>query len=264
MALKEAGEEAAPARGEIVVVIEGHDDCGGAAQDLAAVDRAPETGVVAVVAIVAHDEVAPGRDCDGPEGAEGGALGQDGERMSGGAGGGFRDVDARALVGGGGHVAGDVGGEGPIGGRLAVDQELFVGQFNLVAGKPNDALDEAFAISGGEKDDDVAALRIAPFGDVPGCEGNLEIVGELVDEDAVALDDGWVHGAAWDVVPIGDGAADSGQNEDGQKERPVFAPEIFQAIHWSFDSEAGNLFAKGGAEGRRARRSRPANRGDSE
>ena len=98
-------------------------------------------------------------------------------------------------------------------GRLAVQQENVIAQFDGVALQTDDTLDQTFAIVRGVKDDHITAMRIVPLCQVPGGERDFEIVSELVDEDAVAFDNGGLHGAGGNIVPIGERRADGEHNE---------------------------------------------------
>jgi hypothetical protein len=65
---------------------------------------------------------------------------------------------------------------------------------------------------------------------VEGCEGHLEAVGEFVHEDAVAGEDGGMHGAAGDVVPVGDGGAEGGEDEDENEDGPDLAAPVVDEL----------------------------------
>ena len=195
--------------------VEGEDDVGGAADDLTPVDGAKITGVEAVVAVVAHHEVLAGGNGHGAEGALGGdALqGHDGVGVAGELFGGEKGV----VMLGAGEAAGNFRGGGGIIHGLAVDEKVVVAQFHGVAGQADDAFDEAGAVLGRIKDRDVAALGVGPLGEVEGGEGDFEVVGEFVHEDAVADEDGGFHGTGGDVVPIREGGAD-GEEDDSEDE----------------------------------------------
>ena len=81
---------------------------------------------------------------------------------------------------------------------------MFAAQFHRVARQTDDSLDEAFAIVGSIEDDDIAALRIGPLRQVPSGERNLEVVSQFVHEDEVTFDDGRLHRAGGDVIPVGE------------------------------------------------------------
>ena len=66
--------------------------------------------------------------------------------------------------------------------------------------------------------------RVVPGQQPAGGEGDLEVVGELVDEDAVALDDRRLHRSGGDVVPVGDDRADR------QEHRERLAHLVVQAL----------------------------------
>jgi hypothetical protein len=96
-----------------------------------------------------------------------------------------------------------------------------------------------------KKYDNFAALRIAPFSQVPGGKGNLEIISELVNEYTVAFKDRRLHRTGGHVVPIGQRRADRKEHHsDDQQRAYLFTPKFpgtgFEGckIHWQFDAGA--------------------------
>ena len=86
---------------------------------------------------------------------------------------------------------------------LAVDDERVAGKLDRIARDRDDTFDQPRAVPGRIEDDDFAALWIRPFRDVDRGERNLQVIRELVHEDAIAFDDRRLHRAGWDDVPIG-------------------------------------------------------------
>ena len=73
----------------------------------------------------------------------------------------------------------------------------------------------------------VPARGVGPEGDAGERERQAEIVGELVDEDDVALEDRGLHRAGGDDVDVGEGGLGRGDEEQRNGERPdPFAPEV--------------------------------------
>src|SRR5206468_3121923 len=88
----------------------------------------------------------------------------------------------------------------------------------------------ANAGGGGVEDGDLTGLGAGPHREVEGGERYLEAVGELVHEDAVAGEDGGVHGTAGDVVPVGDGGAEGGEDEDEDEDGPDLAAPVVDEL----------------------------------
>src|SRR5439155_16646356 len=86
---------------------------------------------------------------------------------------------------------------------VVVDEELIVDHRNAVAGNGDDAFDETYSIDRREEHDDVAALRVIPFPELDRGEGNFEVIGELVDDDAIAFLNGRLHRAGRHIIPVG-------------------------------------------------------------
>ena len=209
-----------------MVEIGGDDDGFGGADDFGARDETEEARIAAVVAVVAHHEVVAGGHADGAEVAEGRAAGQSHDGVGAGAEL-FAGEDGGGALGGL-EVAGAGGGrgEGGVGGRLAVDDELVTVEFDHVAREADDAFHETGAVVGGETHDDIAARGIGPAGEARRGERHAEIVGEFVDEDDVAAEDRGLHGAGRDVVDVGEGGfgARDEEKREGERADPV-APE---------------------------------------
>src|SRR6185312_11626352 len=99
-----------------------------------------------------------------------------------------------------------------------------------IARQANGAFDKALAVLGRIEHDDIPALRTAPFGKMPRRERNLEIVGELVHEHAVTLQNGGFHGASGNSVPISKGRTRGKDNQGRDTERAnIFAPDFMGA-----------------------------------
>jgi hypothetical protein len=140
----------------------------------------------------------------------------------------FAGEDGGRALGGG--VVADAGGRGRerrVSLPDTVEPEDVVAQLDGVAGEGDDAFDEAGAVLGGETDDDVAAGGVGPAGEAGEGEGHAQVVGEFVDDDDVAGQDGRLHRSGGDVVDVGEGGLGGGDEEKRQGERadPV-APEI--------------------------------------
>jgi len=78
-------------------------------------------------------------------------------------------------------------------------------QGDFVAGQADDALHQTGAILRRIKHSNFATLRISPLREVPGRERNFEVVGEFINENEFAFEDGGAHRAGWNPVPIGNG-----------------------------------------------------------
>src|SRR5213594_1041072 len=143
--------------------------------DLVALDEAPVTAVLRVVAVVAHDEVGVGRHDRG-----------------------LAAVGVAAV----GFTAPHAGvGELRVGldERLAVDQHLVAADLHALARRRDDALDEvALLVLRILEHDDVAPPRIAQRRQVKLGQRQLGAVEELVDQDVVADEQGLHHRAGWD------------------------------------------------------------------
>jgi len=87
-------------------------------------------------------------------------------------------------------------------------------------------LDEAGVVVGREAHHDVPAHGLGPASEAGRGERHAETVGEWVDQDDVAAEDGRLHGARGDVVEIGERGLRSGAEEKRQREgAEPFAPE---------------------------------------
>src|SRR5262249_14381476 len=64
------------------------------------------------------------------------------------------------------------------------------------------AFDQSFAVMRRKEHYNVTALRIVPFGDVPGCERDLEVVRQLIHIDAVTFHYRRFHRTGRHVAPV--------------------------------------------------------------
>ena len=176
----------------------------GGADDFGAGDEAPvATAVLAVVAVVAEDEVVAGGDdefavidegvhADPPGGVDVGVGGLEAGEV----------------------VAEDVGAAGSVhrvgfGERLAVDVDVVVVDAEVVAGQADDALDEMHGgIDGKVEDDDLAAVD---GGGGQDAGGFIEADAVFGDQQEVADEEGWLHRSRRDA----EGLNDEGDDEDG-------------------------------------------------
>ncbi len=111
-------------------------------------------------------------------------------------------------------VAGLVVGVGLVDG-MAVEDELFVGQVDAIAGDADGALDEGLAdIHGIAEDDDVAAVDVA-IGEQEARGGAGRRVGELIDQQVVADEEGVFHGAGGDDESLDQAGGAEQQQDDG-------------------------------------------------
>src|SRR5258708_5679088 len=111
-----------------------------------------------------------------------------------------------------------------------MDEKYVVDRFNAVAGHADDPLDEPALVRRGKEDDNLAAPGIVPLRQMPGGEGHLQVVGQLVHENAVALHNGGLHGAGGHIVPIRDGGADGEHDDEHDEERLGFVAQEFDPL----------------------------------
>ena len=126
-----------------------------------------------------------------------------------------------------------------------------VAQFNRVARQAHHSLHQPRAVARREEDHDVAPLRVAPLGEVAGRERHFQIVSQLVDEHAVAFEDGRLHRAGGHVAPIGQRGADREDDQpDDEPPTDFLAPPVARAgaescsVHEAFDPATGGLFKR--------------------
>jgi len=153
--------------GERAEVIDGPIGENGAAIDITIGDRAEDARIVGADAVVAHDKVIVGGDADGAEIAEIFVL--------------------RRYV--------------RLGDDFTVDEDGALADFDSLAGKADDALDERFgAVEGIPENDDVAALD------------GREAIDKLVDEDALLIGKERSHAGAFDF----DGLVEEDNDDEGE------------------------------------------------
>lgn len=202
----------------VVLVIQRHHDPLRAAADLVARHEADDAAVGAVVAVVAHGEVVACGHGDRAEVGVGGEVGAqayavgDAEQV-------FVREDGVLRLFNAVVLRGD-----------AVDDEAVVEELHAVAGNADDTLDEAGVGGGGIEDDDVAALGIGEARDAVVGQRDVEIVGELVDEDTVAFDDARQHGTGRHGVPVGEGTAEHDHQDNEHEEAAIAADEAGQVL----------------------------------
>ena len=98
---------------------------------------------------------------------------------------------------------------------MAVEDELLVGQADVVAGDPDGALDEGLAdIDRVAEDDDVAAADVA-IGEEKAGGGAGRRVGELIDQEVIADEEGIFHGAGGDDESLDEAGSAEQQQDDG-------------------------------------------------
>ena len=105
---------------------------------------------------------------------------------------------------------------------FAIENQCILPKLDRITRFAHDALDETLAIMRRIEDHDVSAPGIVPFGNVPGCKRHFEIISQLVDVNAVAFNDGWLHRARRDVVPIRKRRTDGEQYQRQDQERTDF------------------------------------------
>jgi len=86
--------------------------------------------------------------------------------------------------------------------RRAVDEQMVVARFDHVAGRRRCVLRRRMPSAASRTPLTVAALRVAPLGEMHGGEGHLEVVGELVDPNEFAGQDARDHRTGGHVVPV--------------------------------------------------------------
>ncbi len=180
-----------------------------AGDDLLTGYEAPEAGISAVVAIIAHDKVEVRRNQQlavlnealhlmPPLGIDSwiGRIGADGGKVI-------------AVWRAGGGLECDVGFVD----FLAVNEELALNDADAVAGNSDDALDEVSGL-GVMEDDDVAALDVAigkdPTGEFSGGGVNL-----LVHQEKVADEKGSLHAFRWNEERLKDKGEKKESDDDG-------------------------------------------------
>src|SRR5438093_1878991 len=165
--------------------------------DLVALDEAPVTAVLRVVAVVAHDEVGVGRHCRGLAAVRVPAIGLPSARRAG-----IGVLGVRLL-------------KGP-----AVDEDLVATDLHSLGRGRDDPFDEvALLVLRVLEHDDVAASRIANRGHAPVDERELWAVEELVDQDVVADEERVHHGAGGDGEGLHDERTDDERQQDRDRDR---------------------------------------------
>ena len=112
------------------------------------------------------------------------------------------------------NLVNDINVEFVVTGGLVIDVQLVVTQRDGVAWYANNALDQQLFVSWGVEGDNFTAPRVAPLAQLPARKGNLEIVGELIDDNTITFEDGGLHGAGWYLVTVGDGRAEQHHNDE--------------------------------------------------
>ena len=170
-------------------------DAPGLAVNVGTRHGAPVAGVVGIIAVVAHDEVAVLRHGEGPHVVE--SADDVGIKL----------LDVVFLY------------------RLAVSVELLVAHFHHVAGKAHHALYEVgIRVLGILEHDDVPDLRIAPAEKILVGEGNLHPVHELVDQHIVADLYGLKHGTGGNGIGLkNESTDDDRQNHRGEQRFAILA-----------------------------------------
>ncbi|CAE7262685.1 mscS [Symbiodinium necroappetens] len=209
-------DEVEKAREVAVARIDGDRDVRRAAVDLRDRHEAERARILREAPVVAHDDDVPLR--HGELGERGVACdrGRDGDRVRRGADG-LVEVEQVEVAADLLDVFGGLPGRRERDGG-AVEDEAVVDHRDGVARDGDHALDEARPVLGRGARDDLARRRRVPAGDPRVREGHAQAVGELVHRDAVADEDGGLHGSGGDVVPVRDGAADRGEHGDGDEE----------------------------------------------
>ena len=234
---------------DAAVIAEVHPHEEGFPDDKFVVHKAPVAGVGAVVAIVAHGEVAAFWHFAGKAAAVFGVLTvfqtallygitvfrhnfhmvfvKRRDRDSG-LSGLFQDVEAFAVEGrlkkfGAvnrgrlGIVRVGVGAVRLVGGDLSVDGQDFVAIFDGIARQSDDALDVVhFRLDGVVEHDDVAALDLSGRNQHIVDNRGSDAVGEFVHKDEVAFNQAGAHGAGRDLERFGDKGT---QDEDDENDR---------------------------------------------
>ena len=239
------------AAADAAVIAEVHPHEEGFSDDKFVVHKAPVAGVGAVVAIVAHGEVAAFWHFAAKAAAVFGVLAVfqtalfDGITVfrhdfhavvvergdeNGGLSGLFQDVEGFAVegrlkkfgvvdCGRLGIIRVGVGAVRLVGGNLSVNGQDFVAVFDGIARQPDDALDVVhFRLDGVVEHDDVAALDLSGRNqDVVDNRGS-DAVGEFVHKDEVAFNQARAHGAGRDLEWLGDkGTQDEDDEDDWEK-----------------------------------------------
>ena len=192
-------------------------------------DESEHAGVAALVTVVAHDEVLPIRDRYRAEEPHCGELGRDHDRVVS-----IAELLCREQPGWPVAVL-EVADLDPrqraVSDRLLVDEEAVVAERQTVARESDDPLDQPLAVGRGEQHHDVTALRARPARETPPRERHLEVVRQLVDDDAVPFEDGRLHRARRHVVPVGDGGAEPAhRHQDDEQGLDPLVPEPDQLL----------------------------------
>jgi hypothetical protein len=174
-----------PAPSDVAEAIKRPEAEGGAPDNIILGQKSPNMGVVAVVAVVSHDEILAGRHRVGPP----------------------------LIIGGFGDVA---FGEG-----AAIEVHPTAADGHFLSGPADDPFDEGVVFSEalipelgrGDKDDDISEF------------GGMEAVGDFFDHEAIADLQGGKHRIRGDVAGFGDeNAEQQGQAQGDGEKRDIFAP----------------------------------------
>jgi hypothetical protein len=219
----------------------------GLADDGVAGDEAPVAAVLAVVAVIAEDEIVVGGDdelavvdqiahLDPPDGVDVG----------------IGVLEAREVVAEVVGLAGAIDGVG-FGDGLAVDVDAACAEADAVSGEADDSLDQMEGgVDGVVEDDDIAT---ADGGDGKEAACAVEGSGLLVYEEEVANEEGRLHGLGGDAEGLHaegddeDGDDDDGEHrlEGGKEAGFVVVVGVVMGVRWGWGREAGvRLIAWGG------------------
>lgn len=162
-------------------------------------NKAPETAVMRIVAVVTHDKKRVCRHCDRPE--------------------------VVAEVQGFGVNDGILECRMRVGHRFLVDEELFVPDFHHVACHRDDPFDVVeFWIFGVLKNNDITRSRVCARNQGLSGEGQFDAVRKLAHQNIVANLQGWQHGTAGDLEGLNNKGADEQHCKKGYAKRlEVFA-----------------------------------------
>ena len=111
----------------------------------------------------------------------------------------------------------------------AIDPNLVVLHGDDVAGQADDPFDHTLVVRRRMKHHNIPADRMVPGGDTDSGIWQLEIIGQLIGENAVAFHDGGFHRTGRNDIPIGDSRFKGGCNHYGHQDgiAPPF-PKHFQ------------------------------------
>jgi len=110
---------------------------------------------------------------------------------------------------------------------LAISKENVAAHLEGIARAADDPFDKACSIFWRKEDHDLSIGGLPPLGEAHEGERHFEVVGEFVNRDEVAFEDGGFHGAARNPVPISDGRFDWGDDRESGKERSQpFVPDV--------------------------------------